>query len=82
MIETVITFTIDILKHNISLTSDTILNVSDSQDKLQILRKQQTFTATIYTIICTQIVAATFHSPKYPTKTFNTLQTPEICGGD
>jgi len=36
MAQTVTTFEIDILQHNISLTSDTILNVSHSQDKLQI----------------------------------------------
>jgi len=41
MDETVTTFDINILKHNISLTSDTILNVSDSQDKLQILENNR-----------------------------------------
>jgi len=41
MDETFTTFDINILKHNISLTSDTILNVSDLQDKLQILENNR-----------------------------------------
>ena len=41
MDETVTTFEINVLKHNISLTSDTISNVSDSQDKLQILENNR-----------------------------------------
>jgi len=41
MDETFTTFDINILKHNISLTSDTIIHVSDLQDKLQILENNR-----------------------------------------
>ena len=41
MDETFTTFEINILQHNISHTSDTILNVSDSQDKRQILESNR-----------------------------------------
>ena len=41
MDETFTTFEINILQHNISHTSDTILNVSDSQDIRQILENNR-----------------------------------------
>jgi len=80
MAETVTTFEIDILKHNISLTSDTILNVSDSQDKLQILENNRLSQQQFIQLCACKLWQVTFYSPKYPTKTFNTLETPEICG--